>query len=107
VSENATVEEHFVFDPNGERFTYDATYTDPTVLTRPFTITIPNRRITGKTPVDDSKGVLCRSTSSRADQKILPHRQGEQLRNHVMDARSSIFDADMRPKQGYDQLLCR
>jgi len=53
VSENATIEERFTFDPNGERFTYDATYTDPTVLTRPFTITIPNRRVTEKTPVDD------------------------------------------------------
>jgi hypothetical protein len=53
VSENATIQERFIFDPNGERFTYDATYTDPTVLTRPFTITIPNRRVTDKTPADD------------------------------------------------------
>jgi hypothetical protein len=53
VSENATIAERFIFDPNGDRFTYDATYTDPTVLTRPFTITIPNRRVTDKTPVDD------------------------------------------------------
>lgn len=43
VSENATVKELFIFDPAGERFTYQATYTDPTVLTRPFTITIPNK----------------------------------------------------------------
>jgi hypothetical protein len=53
VSENAAIEERFIFDTNGERFTYDATYTDPAVLTRPFTITIPNRRVTDKTPVDD------------------------------------------------------
>ena len=53
VSENATIVERFIFDPNGDRFTYDATYTDPTVLTRPFTITIPNRRVTDKTPADD------------------------------------------------------
>jgi hypothetical protein len=53
VSENATIQERFVFDPNGDRFTYNATYTDPTVLTRPFTITIPNRRVTDKTPPDD------------------------------------------------------
>jgi len=53
VSENATIVEHFIFDPNGGRFTYDATYTDPTVLTRPFTITIPNRRVTDQTPGDD------------------------------------------------------
>jgi hypothetical protein len=53
VSENATVAETFVFDPNGERFTYNATWTDPTVLTRPFTITVPNKRVTDKTPPDD------------------------------------------------------
>jgi hypothetical protein len=53
VSERVHIEERFVFDPNGERFTYHATYTDPTVLTRPFTITIPNRRVTEKTPQDD------------------------------------------------------
>lgn len=53
VSENATIQERFTFDTSGERFTYDATYTDPTVLTRPFTITIPNKRVTEKTPVDD------------------------------------------------------
>jgi hypothetical protein len=53
VSDDATIAERFIFDPSGERFTYDATYTDPTVLTRPFTITIPNRRVTDKTPADD------------------------------------------------------
>jgi hypothetical protein len=53
VSENATIQERFIFDPNGDRFTYQAIYTDPTVLTRPFTITIPNRRVTDKTPIDD------------------------------------------------------
>jgi hypothetical protein len=53
VSDTATIAERFTFDPNGERFTYDATYTDPTVLTRPFTITIPNRRVTDKTAADD------------------------------------------------------
>jgi hypothetical protein len=53
VSENATVVETFVFDPSGQRFTYNATWTDPTVLTRPFTITVPNKRVTDKTPPDD------------------------------------------------------
>jgi hypothetical protein len=52
VSENARVQERFVFDPAGGRFTYEATYTDPTVLTRPFTVTIPHRRITAATPQD-------------------------------------------------------
>ena len=53
VSAAATLEERFVFDPAGERFTYHGTYTDPSVLTRPFTITIPNKRVTADTPVDD------------------------------------------------------
>jgi len=53
VSAAATVEERYVFDPAGGRFTYHGTYTDPSVLTRPFTITIPNKRITADTPVDD------------------------------------------------------
>jgi hypothetical protein len=52
VSENARIQEQFIFDPAGERFTYEATYTDPTVLTRPFTVTIPNKRITAATPQD-------------------------------------------------------
>jgi hypothetical protein len=53
VSAAATLEERFVFDPVGERFTYHGTYTDPAVLTRPFTITIPNKRVTADTVVDD------------------------------------------------------
>jgi len=51
-SENATVAERYIFD-GGERFTYQAIYTDPTVFTRPWTITIPNRRVTDNTPQDD------------------------------------------------------
>jgi hypothetical protein len=53
VSENATVEETFTFAADGTRFVYDASYTDPTVLTRPFTISIGNKRVTDKTPIDD------------------------------------------------------
>ena len=52
VSEHATIQERYIFDSAGERFIYQAVYTDPTVLTRPFTVTIPNRRITDKTPQD-------------------------------------------------------
>ena len=52
-SEHATVAERYIFDNGGERFTYEAVYTDPTVFTRPWTITIPNRRVTEKTPQDD------------------------------------------------------
>ena len=52
-SENTRIRERYSFDPNGERFTYEAVYLDPTVFTRPWTITIPNRRVTDKTPQDD------------------------------------------------------
>jgi hypothetical protein len=53
VSEKATIVERFVFDDaDRERFTYHATYTDPTVLTRPMTITIPNRKVTASSPAD-------------------------------------------------------
>ena len=61
VSENATIQERYVFDPKGDRFTYHATYTDPTVLTRPFTITIPNRRITESTPADGWNNITFRA----------------------------------------------
>ncbi len=53
VSEHATIVERFVFDDGDrERFTYHATYTDLTVLTRPMTISIPNRKVTPDTPGD-------------------------------------------------------
>ena len=51
-SEHAHIVERYIFDTKGERFTYEATYTDPTVFTRPFTITIPNKRVTENTPGD-------------------------------------------------------
>ncbi|MFT3906130.1 MAG: hypothetical protein QM718_07505 [Steroidobacteraceae bacterium] len=52
VSENATIQERFIFDNNGSRYTYQAVYTDPTVLTRPFTVTIPARRYTAVDKAD-------------------------------------------------------
>lgn len=46
MSENGTVEERYVFAADGKRFNYIATFTDPTVYTRPWTATIPLRRFT-------------------------------------------------------------
>lgn len=46
MSANATVVERFVFDADGKRFNYVATFTDPTVYARPWTATIPARRYT-------------------------------------------------------------
>ena len=61
VSEHAHIQERFIFDPTGDRFTYDAVYTDPSVFTRPFTVTIPNRRITQQTPQDGWNNVTFRA----------------------------------------------
>jgi hypothetical protein len=44
-SENATVKERFIFDQKSDKFLYQATYTDPTTYTRPWTLEIPNRRV--------------------------------------------------------------
>jgi hypothetical protein len=46
MSENATAVERFVFQPDGKRFNYVVTITDPTVYSRPWTATIPVRRYT-------------------------------------------------------------
>ncbi len=45
-SENVHVEERYLFSPDNKRYNYVATFTDPTVYTRPFTVTIPARRWT-------------------------------------------------------------
>ncbi|WP_374479381.1 hypothetical protein [Zoogloea sp.] len=46
VSENVKIEERYTFDANGKRYNYEARITDPTVLTRPFTVTVPIRKYT-------------------------------------------------------------
>ena len=51
-SENAQVSERYIFQANGERFNYVATITDPTVFTRPFTVTIPVKRYTAANEPD-------------------------------------------------------
>jgi len=45
-SENVHVVERYIFSPDGKRYNYVATFTDPTVYTRPFTVTIPSKRWT-------------------------------------------------------------
>ena len=46
VSENVHVTERFIFDSDNKRFNYVATFTDPAVLSRPFTVTVPAKRWT-------------------------------------------------------------
>lgn len=45
-SENAHIEERYIFNGEGTRYNYVATVTDATVYTRPWTVTIPSRRFT-------------------------------------------------------------
>jgi hypothetical protein len=47
-SENAHFEERYIFANDGKRYNYEVVITDPTVYTRPFTVTIPARRWTEK-----------------------------------------------------------
>lgn len=46
VSENAKIQERYIFDKDNKRFNYVATFDDPEVYTRPFTVTIPAKRWT-------------------------------------------------------------
>ena len=46
ISENGHIQEKYIFDNAGKRYSYEAVFTDPTVYTRPFTVTIPARRWT-------------------------------------------------------------
>ena len=43
-SDNVHITERFTFSEDGERYNYVATFTDPTVYTRPWTAMIPARR---------------------------------------------------------------
>ena len=51
-SENVHIEERYIFYRDGQRFNYVAKITDPTVFTRPWTVTIPVRRFTEADEID-------------------------------------------------------
>ncbi len=51
ISENAVIEERYVFASDGKRFNYVAKVTDPEVFTRPWTATIPMKHWTEKDPI--------------------------------------------------------
>jgi len=48
ISENGKIQERYIFSGDGKRYNYVATFTDPTVYTRPFTVTIPAKKWTEK-----------------------------------------------------------
>lgn len=43
-SENVKIEERYIFAPDNKRYNYVATFTDPSVYTKPWTATVPARR---------------------------------------------------------------
>jgi len=51
-SENAHFVERYIFSNDGKRYNYETVVTDPTVYTRPFTITVPARKYTNKDEPD-------------------------------------------------------
>lgn len=46
ISENGHITERYIFNKENTRFNYVATFEDPTVYTRPFTVTVPAKRWT-------------------------------------------------------------
>lgn len=48
ITENAKIKERYIFNEERTRYNYVAVIDDPTVYTRPFTVTIPARRYTEK-----------------------------------------------------------
>ncbi|MET0357105.1 MAG: hypothetical protein ABW044_10030 [Cellvibrio sp.] len=48
ITENAKIKERYIFNEDRTRYNYVAVIDDPTVYTRPFTVTIPARRYTEK-----------------------------------------------------------
>lgn len=51
-SENVHIVERYIFAADGQRYNYQATFTDPSVYTRSWTATIPARRRTEKDAID-------------------------------------------------------
>ncbi|WP_373990196.1 hypothetical protein [Duganella sp. BuS-21] len=51
-SENVHITERYIFSADGKRYNYVATFTDPSVYTRPWTATIPAKRRTEQDAVD-------------------------------------------------------
>jgi len=53
IGPNAVINERYIFAPDGGRFNYVATVTDPETFTRPWTSTIPVKRFTEKDEPDN------------------------------------------------------
>jgi hypothetical protein len=75
-SENATIEERYIFANDGKRYNYEAVITDPTVFTRPFTVTVPARRYT---EADKPSGWHYDVAAAHHDGKSLLHERYERI----------------------------
>lgn len=51
-SPNAHYAERYIFQNDGKRYNYEVVITDPTVYTRPFTVTVPARKYTAADPAE-------------------------------------------------------
>jgi hypothetical protein len=73
-SENVHIEERYIFNGDGSRYNYVAKVTDPTVYTRPWTVTIPARRFTADDEPDGWHYEVAFANQKQADAKPLVER---------------------------------
>lgn len=76
LSDEAHITERFIFSPDGKRYNYVAEVTDPTVYTRPWTITIPARRYT---EADKINGWHYEAAVANREGKELLHERYERI----------------------------
>ncbi len=69
-SDNVVIEERYIFDHGGERYTYQAVYTDPTVYTRPWTVTIPAKKYVLGSPQDEWHNPTFNTTGANGEPLI-------------------------------------
>ncbi len=90
-SENATVKERYIFAQDGLRYTYEAVITDPSVFTRPFTVTIPARKWTNQD--QPNEWAFAATLEKRRDKKrVLEPKVHECVENNDGFALGSIAD---------------
>lgn len=75
-SDRVAIRERYVFEPDGKRYNYVATFTDPTVYTRPWTATVPARRYT---EADAPDGWHYQVSVANRPGKPLLHERPEQI----------------------------
>jgi len=72
ISENGHIQEKYIFANDGTRYNYEAVFTDPTVYTRPFTVTIPASKWT-KAEESDGWNLEARWAKHAGKEQILEH----------------------------------